>query len=167
MLRCPRPWQFKFIVIVAVALVFASCGSSTARVAVQTLPTPTAGLLVVSVDRSSYGPSEPIGVTVLNTSKQILYATDGRSGCTFVQLQQYDSSTGKWLSTVGCDQPYSPKVREIPAGLSEPFTIAPGNSPSNPNMWVPGIYRVGVEYGLQADGVGPQQVAFSAAFRIT
>jgi len=132
MLRCPRSWQVTFIVLVAVTLGFTGCGTSTVRIAAQTLPTPTAGPLVVTVDRTKYGLSEPIGVTVSNLSKQSLFAEDGRSGCTFIQVQQYGSSSGKWISTVGCDQPYSPKVREIPAGVVEPFTIAPGNSPSNP-----------------------------------
>jgi hypothetical protein len=130
-------------------------------------PTATGGALNLTTDKRTYAVHDPIGVTVANTGGGDLYARDGRSACTFVQLQRYDTGKAQWVSVDGCSQAEtSPRPLVIHGGMSEPFTLAPG-SPSDPNAWEPGLYRVGCAYGANPDGSTGEQIAYSAGFTIS
>src|SRR5579859_2813373 len=79
----PRVWLVLIgVVVLAASVAACTSPSRTTRVA---LPTPTASPIQVTVDRTVYNATEPIGITVTNTTKTVFYATTGRSACTFLQ----------------------------------------------------------------------------------
>ena len=166
-LRQPRlsGWIARMGATILLALTLAGC----AEVALNPLgPTPsaTSGALRLTIDHATYTLTTPIGVTVTNTGGTDLYALDGRSGCAIVQLQQYDSSTSKWVSIVGCSQATSPRADRIAAGVSIPFTLAPASS-ADPNKWDRGLYRVAVAFSSNSDATTDGSLAFSAGFTIS
>lgn len=149
-----------------VALVaLAACTPSNARRV--TLPTPTTGSVTISLDRPIYTSAQPIGVTVANNGKQGVYALNGRTGCTYLQLEVYNASKKTWATTDPCGSVDPVRALLIPAGVTEPFTLPPGNDSADANRWVPGTYRIALQYGTQSDGGGDVQVAYSSAFQIT
>lgn len=162
-----RPMLMGFIGLlglVAVGLVACSSDGSTSAAA---LPTATSGAISIMVDRASYSTSEPIGVTVVNRGHTTYYAVDGRSGCTYLQLQQYNQSKKMWVSVDGCTTSgITPQPQVIGKLSSLPFTLAPGDAPGNMNTWIPGLYRVVLQYGTKSDGSDASQLAYSAGFRI-
>ena len=129
-------------------------------------PSATSGALRLATDHIAYAMTTPIGVTVTNTGGSDLYALDGRSGCAIIQLQRYDSSSGKWNSVVGCSQATSPRVNRIAAGEIVPFTLGPTSS-ADPNKWDRGLYRVAVAFSANPDATTNGQLAFSAGFTIS
>ncbi len=160
----PRIWLLMVTAGVLAMTALSACSTSAARS--SALPTPTKGDVQVAVDRATYTANQPIGVTVTSGKQTSYYALDGRSGCTFLQLEQYDQTHNTWVSVDGCPTTDPPQARLIAPSIVEPFTLAPGNSASNQNSWVPGLYRVALQYGTQSDGGGHIQIAYSAGFRI-
>lgn len=161
----PRGWLVLICVLVLAASL-AACGTTSATKKMP-LSTPTPGSIQVAVDRSLYTSTQPIGVTVTNTTKTPYYAMSGRSACTFLQLQEYNQKQGKWISVDGCNSLNPPMVRIIPASVAVPFTLAPGIIPaSDPNVWEVGTYRVALQYSPQNDGVSALQIAYSAGFQV-
>jgi hypothetical protein len=150
-------------VLLALIFVLAACNANSTAVS---MPTPTTQAIRMTLDRTSYTVSQPIGVTIANTSKTDYYATDGRSACTFLQLEFYDATNKKWVATLPCLESRPPAPLLIAAGMSEPFTLPPGNSSSNGNEWGPGLYRIALTYGTQPDATGDVTTAYSAGFRI-
>ena len=148
----------------AAVLVLAACSGSPAKTPV---PTPTSEAIQISTDRASYNSTQPIGVTVTNGSKTNYYALDARSGCTFLQLEFYDTTHKAWVPTLPCKENRPPAALMIAAGMTEPFTLPPGNSSSNGNQWGPGLYRIGLTYGTQSDASGTVITAYSTGFQIT
>lgn len=162
----PRVWLFLSSVIV-LAVSLAACSTSFTKTSKTPLPTATTTPVQLAVDRSLYTSTQPIGVTVTNTTKANFYAITGRSACTFLQLQQYNQKQHTWVSVDGCDSIDQPNVRVIPPSVAVPFTLAPGTVPSStPNIWVGGIYRVALQYSPQADGLTSLQIAYSQGFQI-
>lgn len=151
-------------VLLALAAVLGACSSTTAK---APLPTPTSEAIQITLDHSSYNSSEPIGVTVTNSSKTDYYALDARSGCTFLQLEFYDTVHKAWVPTLPCKENRQPVALMIAAGMTEPFTLPPGNSSSNGNEWGPGLYRLGLSYGTKPDATGTVATAYSKGFQIT
>ncbi len=131
---------------------------------VAPLPTATAGAVQIAVSRTQFATHDPIGVTISNTSDHTYYAVDGRSGCTFLQLQEFNSAKHAWVNVLGCTG-VNPNPLEISPRLTEPFTFAP-TSTSDPNAWDPGTYRIVLAYGTSADGSDASTFAFSAGFTI-
>lgn len=149
--------------VVVLALALAGCNSSSATVKVP-VPTAAPGALQITLDRKQYTPSQPFGVTVKNTSQTDYYALDGQSSCTFLQLQHFDAAKKVWVIVEGCERVSQANALAIPAGLSEPFTLAPGTKASNPNAWDAGVYRIAIRYSAQADAGGAARAAYSAGF---
>lgn len=148
-----------------------ACNSTTAKTIAA--PTATAGDITIAVDRAAYGPTEPIGVTVTNASKTDYYALTGRSGCTFLQLEEYNPAKNVWVPVVGCQGATPSQALLIPGkphnnntAFSEVFTLAPGNSSTNPNTWTIGLYRVSLSYSADASGTSNPQTAYSAGFNV-
>lgn len=125
----------------------------------------SSGPITLATDLSSYSTGQAIGVIVTNNSKQTYYSLDNRSGCSIVQLQQYNSGKKQWVSVDGCQGYGAAQSLEIAPGLSEPFTLAP-TSAGNPNAWDTGTYRVVVAYTTNPDGVSNETLAYSAGFTI-
>jgi hypothetical protein len=149
----------------SLAILLAGCAGGALNPLGPT-PSATAGAIRLTTDHSSYGLATPIGVTVTNAGSTDVYALDGRSGCAIIQLQQYNSSTRKWHSVVGCTQATSPRPDRITAGSATPFTLAPTSS-ADPNKWDRGLYRVAVAYSANSDAATDGQIAFSAGFTIS
>jgi hypothetical protein len=147
------------------ALAFGSCSVGSSNIAA--VPTATGADIQLSVDRARYGLSQPIGVTVKNTSSSATYyAIDGRSGCTFLQLQMYAPANKTWVAVDGCSNDAQPFVRQLPPAVVEPFTLPPGTATNDSNSWASGVYRVALQFSSQQDGGGTPQVAYSAGFQI-
>lgn len=151
-------------VMLTLAAVLCACSPPSTK---APLPTPTGGAIQITLDRASYTSSEPIGVTVSNTSKTKYYALDTHSACTFLQLQFYDTAHKAWAPTLPCKENRVPTALLIAPGMTEPFTLAPGNSSSNGNEWGPGLYRISITYGAQPDASGSVTTAYSKGFQIT
>lgn len=141
-------------------------GCASANTATNSpLQRPTAQDIRLATDHSSYTTHAPIGIALTNAGQVTYYALDGRSGCTLAQLQVFDASHKAWVSTSGCAGGGKPRSLAIPAGIREPFTLAPGSS-SDPNAWQPGTYRVAVAFSSNPDGTSAQIIAASASFVI-
>ncbi len=162
----PRLWLV-LLAVLALAASLAACNSPARANKVQ-LPAPSTGSIQLTVDHSTYTITQPIGVTVTNTTaKTTYYAVTGRSACTFLQLQEYNQKQGTWISVYGCNSVDTPVVWSIPPAASAPYTLAPGVVPaSTPNTWETGIFRIALQYSEQNDGVTSSQVAFSQGFQI-
>jgi hypothetical protein len=128
------------------------------------LPTATAGAIQIAVNQKQLAAHDPIGVTITNTSDKTYFAVDGRSACTFLQLQEFNSAKKAWVNVVGCTN-VNPTPLEISPRLTEPFTLAP-TSTSDPNAWDPGTYRIVLAYGTNAAGSDTSTFAFSSGFTI-
>ena len=171
-MRGLRQWWLAAIFGVLVAVFsLTACESSTAKGIVA--PTATTGDITIVVDRATYSPSEPIGVTVTNGGKSDYYALTNRSGCTFLQLEHYNTSKSAWEPVVGCQsaQPVqalliSGKQHNNNKDFSETFTLAPGDSTTNPNTWTLGLYRISVTYSADSNGSDNPHVAYTAGFSV-
>lgn len=150
--------------LLVLAALLSGCSSKATR---APLSTPTSGAIQITLDRASYTSSEPIGVTVTNNSKTKYYALDTRSACTFMQLEFYDTNHKTWAPTLPCKENRQPAALLIAPGMTEPFTLAPGNSSSNGNQWGPGQYRIAITYGTNPDASGTVTTAYSNGFQIT
>jgi hypothetical protein len=163
----PHPrLKFNVALTLLAALSVLGClaACSTNAVSAKPLPTATTGDIRITINQKQFNVSDPVGVTVTNTGNDTYYAFTGRSGCTFLQLQQYTAATNTWKNVFGC-QGTNPTTVQITPQISEPFTLAP-NSASNPNAWDPGTYRVALPYGTQPEGSDTSLVAYSGAFTI-
>ena len=167
MQRTPHPW-LKLSLLIGLATVIGLGGLSACTnnaINSKALPTATAGSIRIAVGQTRYGVYDPVGVMVTNTSSnQTYYAVSGRSGCTYLQLQQYNATKKSWVSVFGCPGA-NPTPLEITPQLSEPFTLAP-NSSTGPNAWDPGAYRVALLYSTSSDGTSNPIIAYSAAFTV-
>jgi hypothetical protein len=161
--RALAPASVGALVLLALALALAGCNSPSATVKIP-VPTAAPGALQITIDRRQYAPNQPIGVAVKNTSQTDYYALDGQSSCTFLQLQHFDAAKKVWVIVEGCERVSQANALAIPAGLSEPFTLAPGTKASNPNAWDAGVYRIAISYSAQADAGGAALAAYSAGF---
>ena len=158
-----RPMKWMAVVGLMALFLLAGCQSNATNG--TTKSTATDGPIRVSVDRSAYGVSDPVGVTVSNTSKTVYYSLDGKSACTILQLQKYDSSKNVWATTYACTVALPIQALQVPAGIAEPFSLTP-SSPSDENTWQKGTYRIAVVYSDNADGKTGAQTAYSVAFDI-
>src|SRR5581483_6104520 len=122
MQRKPWRWMAGFSLVVLVLL--AGCQANSKSVAATKA---TTGPVQIAVDHSAYGVSDPIVVTVSNISKDLYYAVDGKSACTFLEVQRYDSAKKQWITVSGCTIAEPLNALEMPAGISEPFSLAPGS----------------------------------------
>ena len=130
------------------------------------LPTATKATLAITMQNREFATSEPLGILVKNIGSADVYALDGLSACTVLQLQQYDSDMKAWVAADGCRETVQPRVLVIHAGMSEPFTLAP-TSRGDPNSWDSGTYRIAITYTTHADGKTGAQTAYSPGFTIS
>ena len=152
--------------LIASLAIAALSGCASTNVPSGFRPTATTAQIVVAVDQTAHTTHTPIGVTLANTGTAVYYGLDGRSGCTLIQLQRLDTDSGHWVSVDGCSPTQTARVLEIPALVTEPFTLPPGSS-SDPNAWQPGLYRVATAYSPNPDGISGESAAYSAGFRIS
>ena len=130
------------------------------------LPTATKTAVAITMQNRDFATSEPLGILVKNTGSSDVYALDGLSGCTVLQLQQYDSNKKAWVAADRCHETVQPRVLVIRKGMSEPFTLAP-NSPGDANAWDSGTYRIALTFTTHADGKTATQAAYSPGFTIS
>jgi hypothetical protein len=165
-----RPTPFR-IIAALVALgaslgmlaALAGCGTSSHSSA-ATLPAGTSGSITIQTDIATYRTAQPIGVTIQNASKSTFYVQTGQSECTPLQMQRQVGMT--WLNVMPCPVNEQPQNAAVTPGLVEPFTFAPGNASSDPNSWVPGIYRFALQLTNSADGSGTSTLVYSPGIRI-
>ncbi|MGH2487490.1 MAG: hypothetical protein ACRDHE_15910 [Ktedonobacterales bacterium] len=162
------PRRLALVLLATLALLgFSACASKSTKAKAIILPTPTKGVLTVTVDTASYSASQPIGVTVSNGGKITYYATADQTDCTFLQLQQFDTKHNQWLRISPCSTAGQIGALQIPGGIVEPFTLSPGipGNSSYRNTWPAGEYRVALLFTDAATG-GHSAYAFSAGFNI-
>lgn len=147
-----------------VVALLAGCAPQQATPAAS-LPTATAGDIALSVDRAHYTVETPIGVTLTNHSGVDYYTFDGRSACSLVQMQQFDTHGDSWVSVNGCNQVSTPRATLIARGASQPITLAPWST-TDPNAWDAGLYRIAIAYTTDASATGQETIAFSPGFAI-
>ena len=164
--RCaavPRPALW--LLMCAVVLILVGC---TSRVTGQIVPpTPTAGAVTLTLTEHTYTSHQPLGVMVNNTSKTAYYAETGLTVCTYLQLEFYDVARKAWLAVDGCTTVETPRVLLLAPTSTLPYTLAPGDSSTDPNAWVPGIYRIALRYSTKPDGSGTPVVVYSAGITVT
>jgi len=130
-------------------------------------PTPTTGDVALTLSKATYTSHQPLGVMVSNTSKTSYYAKTGLSACTYLQLEFYDTTKKQWLAIDGCTDVQTPHILLLAPTSSLPFTFAPGDSSTDPNAWLPGVYRLSLHYGTKSDGTDNPTVVYSAGFKVT
>lgn len=160
-------WRGLLMLPVALLLVslFSACASPSSTHSI-TGAAATTGPVTVTTNLSTYTSGEPVGATVTNSSKSEYYTQNGKSGCTIVQLEQFNTQKGLWSPVDICNGSQATQTLTIGESTSVPYTLAPSSS-SDPNAWQPGTYRVSVSYSTQGDGITSPQEAHSAAFTIT
>ncbi len=158
------PWRWMAGLSLVLLVFLAGCQGNAANAGALTKA--STGPIRITLDHTAYGVNDPIGVTVSNTSKDLYYAVDGKSACTLLQLQKYDSAKKQWGMVYACTVASPVHSLQIPAGISESFSLAP-SSAADENAWQTGAYRVAVVYTSNADGVTDPQTAYSASFAIT
>lgn len=158
-----RWWATLVTLASLMALALAACASGTSTVIV--VPTATSGQVRISTDRTQYSVSQPIGITVNNTSGDNYYALTGHSACTFLQMQRYDTAHKQWSDINGCADNTPAQSLLIRAHMSEPLSLAPGATPSA-NAWQAGTYRIALSYTTNSDGKSNPQAAYSQGFTI-
>lgn len=172
-MRGPRHWWLVAgaLGLLAVVLSLAACDSSTAKTIAA--PTATTEDVTIAMDRTTYGVTEPIGVTITNAGKSDYYAATGRSGCTFLQLEEYNAAKNTWTPVFGCQSGEQAQTLQIPGkshnnnkDFTEAFTLAPGNSPTNANAWDIGLYRVALTYSSDSTLSKNPQIAYSPGFYV-
>lgn len=129
------------------------------------MPTATKSIVQITLQNTKFGTSEPLGILIKNNSNTDVYTLDGKASCTILQLQQYSTDKKTWVGIDACHDIVQPHVLVIRAGMSEPFTLAPGSA-SDPNAWGPGNYRIALSFSLKSDGTSAEQVAYSQGFTI-
>lgn len=160
-----RPRWYGALILVAALALLAACGNGMTSRQISGA-TATTGPITITTNLATYTTGDAVGATVSNTSTSDYFAKDGNSGCTIIQLQKYDASTGAWAKADLCVGSQQVQVFVIAKGSAVPYTLAP-TSPSNVNSWDPGTYRISVSYSTQSDGVTKLVEAHSAAFTIT
>ena len=143
--------------------VLSGCKISRSNIA---LPTATKATVTITMQNLEFETSEPLGILVKNTGSADVYAVDGLSGCTVLQLQQYDSDKKTWVAADRCHETVQPRALVIRKGMSEPFTLAPTSS-GDPNAWDSGSYRIALTFTTHADGKTSTQTAYSPGFTIS
>lgn len=156
-------WQGWLVVVVAL-LLLSGCATTTGKTTIEGSKA-TTGPVVVTTDLASYPTGQVIGVLVTNGSATNYYTRDGKSGCSVVQLEQYNSGTGKWTNVDPCVGASAIQTLTIAPSTGVPYTLAP-NSPADVNAWQAGTYRVAVLYSTAGDGATNAQEAHSAAFTV-
>lgn len=156
-------WQ-GWLVLVTALLLFSGCASSSGKTTIEGTKA-TTGPVIVTTDMATYPSGQAIGVIVTNGSSTNYYSHDGKSGCSVVQLERYDSGARKWIAMDPCVAVQSVQTLMIASSTVVPYTLAP-NSPTDANSWQTGQYRVSVQYSTATDGSTNAQEAHSAAFTI-
>lgn len=162
-MRRPYPLLLCSLFMLSVLSALAGCKISASNIA---LPTATKTTVAITMQNLEFDTSEPLGILVKNTGSANVYALDGLSGCTVLQLQQYDSDKKAWVAADRCRETVQPRVLVIRKGMSEPFTLAPTSS-GDPNAWDSGAYRIALTFSTHADGTSETQVAYSPGFNIS
>jgi hypothetical protein len=154
-------------IVAALALGLGACRVASPS-AVLT-PTPSrisSGLVAVAVEKPQYGPYDTIVADVHNGLAIPIFARDGRSDCTVVDLERWVDSS--WQIQAPCVnmQPTPHVVQVAPdAVLSQP--LASNLSDATGGSWPPGIYRLAFAYVASVDQpFGQSTVIYSAAFTV-
>ncbi len=153
-----------WLILAAALVLFSACANASASIP-ATGTDATTGPVTITTNLAMYATSDAIGVTVTNNSKSDYYTQDGKSACTIVQLERYDTTAGKWILVDLCNASQATQVLVIAQSSSVPYTLAPPST-TDLNAWQPGSYRVLVSYSIQADGATNLQEAHSADFNI-
>jgi hypothetical protein len=153
-------------IFLGVALVTGATACGTASHHQPTiLPTASASQVTLTSDFTLYRASQPIGVTIQNTGSATYYAVDGRSECTILQLQLQVRSS--WQNVMPCSTGQPVQVLQVAPHSSVPFTLAPGDSSDDRNLWIPGIYRVVLQLASTSNASAATQQVYSAGFQIS
>lgn len=162
--RSRGTWVASLALGLIVAVGLAGCGMATTS-AGPTDVKATTGPVTISTDLATYSISDAVGVTVSNDSATDYYAISGKSACTIVQLERYNSGRRAWEPLDACLSQDGAQTFAIAHKSEQQFTLTPTSS-SDPNSWQTGLYRVVVMYTANLDGASGAQQARCVAFSI-
>lgn len=144
-------------------------GTATAAPTAGTTPTggnPTPGAVTLVLNKSSYGSSQPIEVTIKNGLKTMIWAANHQTDCTLVQLQYQEN--GEWRAVGTCRLEIATRLFSLNPGSSTLQVLAPGTGLNATGPWPAGTYRVAFTYQVGSEeGAGHQQVVYSATFTVS
>jgi hypothetical protein len=127
---------------------------------------PTPGAVTLVLDKSSYGPNQPIEVTIKNGLKTMIWAADHQTDCMLVQLQHQEN--GAWRAVGTCRLEIATRILPLNPGSSTPQVLAPGTGLNATGPWPAGTYRVAFAYHAgNEEGAGQGQVVYSATFTVS
>jgi hypothetical protein len=127
------------VIIALFVIGLTACGQAREGAGTVGTTPPTQGV-VVQLDATSYGPSDPITLTVLNHLSAAIVATDHHSSCTIVQLQR--EVGGVWQDEGGCALGMVTRQIPLAAGSATRVTVAPGAGQMSVKPWTAGTWRV-------------------------
>lgn len=156
-------WLARTVLGALIVLSVSGCAATSLKPTKISIPTATPGAIQLVTNQTRYATSDPIGVTLLNNGKSVVYARNNQFACTFVQIQRYDTGHKQWSTLGGCSSLNAPQPLVINPGAREPFTLAPGTQ-GNGNTWDSGTYRIALTYSASADGTTAPVTAYSAGF---
>ena len=132
-------------------------------------PTPSlvsSGGVTVALEKPQYAPSDTIVATIHNGLATPIFARDGRSDCTLLDLERRVNEA--WQIQAACVnmQPVR-HIAQVAHGAILTQQLAPSLSDSSTESWPPGTYRLAFAYVTSVDQpFGQSTVIFSATFTV-
>lgn len=162
--RSRGTWLTSLALGLIVAVGLAACGVATPSGAPADGNAST-GPVTISTNLTTYTINDAVGVTISNKSATDYFANSGKSACTIIQLERYNSGRRAWEPLDACLSQDGVQTFAIAHQSQQQFTLAPTSS-ADPNAWQAGLYRVIVMYSANADGASNAQQAHCVAFTI-
>lgn len=152
--RRARPGLLAALLPLALAALVAACGGQGATddpvngaTPVNTsVPTRTAGPIVIATDHSVYTPTEAFHVTITNQMSVAIYGFDSQASCSILGLQIEQGS--QWIQTTVAHCPLGRATQSvrIAPGATYTATITAGYPGLTSSYFTPGAYRLTLYY---------------------
>lgn len=143
-------------------------GSTPSSTTNNSSSTPTPGQVTLRLDKSHYGTSETIKVTIFNGLSKTIYTTDHQTSCTMLQLQI--QINGNWLPYGRCYSMRPTHIIPLAPNSQTLQLIAPSSNTPKPAAsasWQAATYRVVLLYNMGPnEGSAQGAVAQSEPFSI-
>ena len=147
-------------------LAFSGCGSGGST---SSSGTSNNNPVNISTDRTNYGPSDTIKVSVTNHLQNSIFAYDTRASCTILGLQMQVNGAWSDSQAARCPLGRPAMLVEIPAGKVYTASISAGYAGFSQATFPTGSYRLLLAYSTTGKGT-PQTATttvYSAVFTVT
>ena len=158
--------RFSAITGTLLTLIFlASCGQNgggTGNSGTGTpLPTATGGSVTLSVDATSYHPSDTITAVLKNQGSQTIYFLDHLTNCTVIELDMQANSA--WNIVNKCQLLSPTGIHSLDAGQSLTVQL----TPTSTNPWPTGVLCASLSYGTVRLFGEQTTTIYSAGFQVS